>query len=99
MLEATTPPTVKASAVKATVLIVEPEIVLDPGDRGLEDQFLFGARDLLFVERGDRGLRGTRDEAEGEQREDGGGLHRCVSFMPGPARAGWSEEKRIPGAV
>ena len=46
--------------------IVEPEIVLDPGDRGLEDQFLFGARDLLFVKRGDRGLRSTRDEAESE---------------------------------
>ena len=74
--------------------IVEPEIVLDPGDRGLEDQFLFGARDLLVVERGDRGLRSTCDEAEGEQRRMAV-VFIGVSPSCGPAPPA-GRKKRIP---
>ena len=74
--------------------IIEPQAVLDPRNGSGENQLLLGAGELFFVECGQRRLRGT-GEAEGEQREDGLGLHRVFSFMPEPARAGWSKGKRM----
>ena len=64
--------------------VIEPQLVFDPGDGGVDDEALFLARDLLFEQVGDGGMARCGDQAEA----DGGGksdkLHRGSPFSVSP---------------